>query len=168
LPLELFLYIHILNRTIRRRTGVDVNLPEIKLKMRFDYQGKTKSGKLFRSKNIGQVAEETRQHQVSMMRNVPIQGIRIEDIDMSQEVYTIIDDINGKMIAYAPVLITFWADSIENIIKFVIKEEFRTIEIIEPEELSLSKGDLEKILFKVSQDLSEYRQYFLRKIDNWK
>jgi len=143
-------------------------MAEIKVKMRFDYTGKAKSSKFFGSKNIEQLAEETRQHQVSMMRNVPIQGIRIEDIDMSQEVYSVIDDITGKKLAYAPVVIIFYADNIEDVLKFVVKEEFRTVEILAPDEMLLSKGDMEKLLFKVSQELSEYREYLLRKIDNWK
>jgi len=143
-------------------------LAEIKVKMRFDYTGKAKSSKFFGSKNIEQLAEETRQHQVSMMRNVPIQGIRIEDIDMSQEVYAVIDDITGKKLAYAPVVIIFYADNIEDVLKFVVKEEFRTVEILAPDEMLLSKSDMEKLLFKVSQELSEYREYLLRKIDNWK
>lgn len=143
-------------------------LTEIKIKLRFDYPGQAKSGKLFGSKNVEQIAEETRQHKVSMMRNVPIQGIRIEDIDMSQDIYSLVDDITGKKIAYAPVVITFFADSIEDAIKFVVKEEFRTVEIIEPEELQLSKGDMEKLLFRISLELTEYRDHWLRKIDNWK
>ncbi|MEA4926671.1 MAG: hypothetical protein VB084_15365 [Syntrophomonadaceae bacterium] len=143
-------------------------MAEIKLKLRFDYPGQVKSGKLFGSKNPEQQADDTRQHKVAMMRNVPIQGIRIEDIDMSQDIYSLIDDITGKKVAYAPVMITFFADSIEDAIKFVIKEEFRTVEILEPEELQLTKSDLEKLLFRVSMELNEYRDHLLRKIDNWK
>jgi len=143
-------------------------LSEIKIRLRFDYPGHIKSGKLFGNKNLEQQADETRQHKVSMMRNVPIQGIRIEDIDMSQDIYSLIDDITGKKIAYAPVVITFFADSIEDAIKFVIKEEFRTVEILEPEELQLSKSDMEKILFRISLELTEYRDHLLRRIDNWK
>jgi hypothetical protein len=136
--------------------------------MRFDYIGKAKSSKFFGNKNLEQLAEETRQHQVSMMRNIPVQGIRIEDIDMSQEVYSIIDDFSGKKMAYAPVVITFYADSIEEVLKFVVKEEFRTVEILEPDELLLVRNDMEKLLFKISQELGEYREYLMRKIDNWK
>jgi hypothetical protein len=149
-------------------TGVDKILSEIKIKIRFDYLGKAKSGKLFGNKNVEQVAEETRQQQVSLLRNVPVQGIRIEDIEMSQEVYLVMDEISGKKHAYAPVLITFYADSIEDAIKFSMKEEFRTVEIIEPGELLLSKNDIEKLLFKVSKELVAYKDYLMRKIDNWK
>lgn len=143
-------------------------MSELKMKLRFDYLGKAKSGKLFGGKNVEQMAEETRQHQVSLIRNVPIQGIRIEDIDMSQEVYLVMDDISGKKLVYAPVVITFYADSIEDAIKFSMKEEFRTVEIIEPEELLLSKRDIEKLLFKVSKELVAYKEYLMRKMDNWK
>ncbi len=103
-----------------------------------------------------------------MMRNVPVQGISIEDIDMSQDIYSLIDDITGKKMAYAPVVITFYADSIEDAIKFIVKEEFRTVEIIEPEELVLSKSDMEKLLFRISLELSEYKEYIFRKVDTWK
>ncbi|MDD4801412.1 MAG: hypothetical protein PHF24_00525 [Syntrophomonas sp.] len=143
-------------------------MSEIKLKLRFDYQGKAKTGKLFGNKNVEQMAEETRQQQVSLLRNVPVQGVRIEDIEMSQEVYAVIDELNGKKLAYAPVIITFYADSIEDAIKFSMKEEFRTIEIIEPDELVLSKNDIEKLLYKVSTELVAYKDYLLRKMDTWK
>lgn len=143
-------------------------MSEIKIRIRFDYPGQVKSGKLFGGKNLEQMAEDTRQHKVSMMRNVPIQGIRIDDIDMSQDIYSLIDDITGKKIAYAPVVITFVADGIEDAVKFVIKEEFRTVEIIEPEELQLSKSDVEKLLFRISLELTEYRDILMRKMDNWK
>lgn len=143
-------------------------MSEIKVKMRFDYLGQAKTNKLFGGKNLEQLAEETRQHKVSMMRNVPIQGIRIDDIDMSQDIYSIIDDITGKKVVYAPVVITFYADNLEDVVKFVIKEEFRTVDFVEPEELRLSKNDLEKLLFKISQELSDYRDYLVRKIDNIK
>ena len=143
-------------------------MPAIKIKLRFDYVGKAKSGKLFGNKNPEQLADDARQHKVTMMRNVPVQGISIDDIDMSQDIYALIDDITGKKVAYAPVVITFYADSIEDAIKFIVKEEFRTVEIIEPEELMLSKSDMEKLLFRISLELSEYREYLFRKVDNWK
>ena len=63
-------------------------MTKIRMKVRFDYLGKTRQGKFFGGKNGVQVAEEIRQHKVSLVRNVPIQGIFIEDIDMSQK-YTL-------------------------------------------------------------------------------
>lgn len=143
-------------------------MPALKLKLRYDYKCHAKARKLFSSKSIEEMAEETRQHKVLMMRNVPIQGISIQEIDMSQEVYAVIDDITGRRIAYAPVIITMCADSLEDAIKYVAKEEFRTVDIIEPSELVLSQTDIEKLLIKFNYELLDYRDLLLRKIDNAK
>jgi len=147
----------------------ELPLAKLKLKVRFDFSGKSRSkGLLWGSKNGEELAEEIRQHKVSLVRNVPIQGIHIEEVDMSQEVYTIIDEITGRAVWYAPVYIVFIADSIEDAIKFTMKEEFRTVEVIEPQELSVPKIDIERLLFRISEELINYKNYLERKIDNWK
>lgn len=143
-------------------------MERLRMRVRFDYAGRAKSSKLWGSKNVEQVAEEIRQQKIALIRNVPIQGIHIEDIDMSQEVYSIYDEITGKPVAYAPVLISFSADNIEDAIKFTMNEEFRTVEVLQPEEISLTRVDLERLLFKVGKDFTEYKEYLERKIDNWK
>ncbi len=140
----------------------------IRVKLRLDYAGYGKQAKLFGGKNLEQMAEEARQHKVSLLRNVPTQGIHIEEVDMSGEVYTVYEEIGRKMVAFAPVLITFCADSIEDAIKFSMKDEFRTVEVLEPENLTLSKYDLERLVFKVSEELISYKEYMLNKINNWK
>jgi len=139
----------------------------IKIKLRLDYLGQGGKTKLFGNKNVEQIAEEVRQHKVALLRNVPSQGIRIEDIDMSGEVYSLYEEISRKMIAYAPVVITFTADSIEDALKFSMKDEFRTVEVLEPESISLVKADVERILYKVSGELRDYKEYMLKKINNW-
>jgi hypothetical protein len=138
------------------------------MKVRFDYAGRAKSSKLWGSKNLEQVAEEVRQQKMTLLRNVPTQGIHIEDIDMTQEVYSIYDDITGKPVAYAPVLINFSADTIEDAIKFTMNEEFRTIEVLQPEEIRLARVDMERLLYKVGKDVSDFKDYLERKMDNWK
>ncbi len=143
-------------------------MSKIRMKVRFDYQGKTRQGRLFGGKSGDQMAEELRQHKVSLIRNVPIQGIYIEDIDMSQEVYTVLDEVTGKMTSFAPVTITFRADSLEDAAKFTMKEEFRTIEVLEPEELTLSRLDTERLLLKICEEMLNYRSYLERKLDNWR
>ncbi|MEA1960052.1 MAG: hypothetical protein U9N81_01960 [Bacillota bacterium] len=140
----------------------------LKIKLRLDYIGTGKPSKIFGGKSAEQLAEENRQHKVSLMRNVPIQGIRIDEIDMSQEIYFVLDEITGKSIAYAPVLITFYADGIEDAIKFSMKEEFRTVEVLEPEKMEFTRYEIERLLFKVSEELGEYKEYLVRKMNNWK
>ena len=142
-------------------------MADIKIKLRLDYLGQGKTGGFFGNKNVEQIAEQIRQHKVALLRNVPSQGIRIEDIDMSGEVYAIYEEISRKMIAYAPVVITFSADSIEDALKFSMKDEFRTVEVLEPENQSLTKADVERILYKVSEELRDYKEYMLKKMNNW-
>lgn len=147
----------------------DEEMGRLRFKARFDYVNRNKATrKLFSSRSQEQIAEEIRQHKVSMIRNVPIQGIFIEDIDMSLEVYAVIDEISGKELIYAPVVITFSADSLEDVIRFTMKEEFRTVEMLEPEELAFSRIELERILLRANETFSNYRQYLQRKIDNWR
>lgn len=138
------------------------------MRVRFDFVGRGKQGKLFGGKSSEQLAEEVRQHKVTLIRNVPIQGIYIDDIDMSQEIYMVQDDITGKMLAYAPVSIVFYADSLEDAVKFTMKEEFRKVEVLEPEEVNLSKFEVERLLLRVSEELVNYKGYLERKLDNWK
>lgn len=141
----------------------------IKVKLRFDYAGKTKSGKLFfGGKNIEDSAEENRQKKATLLRNIPIQGIYIEDIDMSQDVYVVYDDFEAKNIAYAPVSITLRADGLEELVKFSMKEELRRIEVIEPDEMHLSKQAVEHLVFKINNELIEYKEHLLRRVENWK
>jgi hypothetical protein len=135
-------------------------------KIRFDYPGRAKSGKLFGNKNIEQLADDNRQQKVAKMRNVPMQGIRIDDIDMSQDIYTLVDDITGTRVAYAPVVITLVADRIDELVQFAVMEDFRTIEIIEPGELLLAKDEIEKLIFRVSKESSGYRDHLQRQMDN--
>lgn len=140
----------------------------LKLRVRFDYIGRRSGKKLFGNKSSEQMAEEIRQHKVSQIRNVPVQGIQIDDIDMSQEIYSVIDEITGRRICYAPVIIMFSADTLEDVLRFIMKEEFRTIEIIQPEQIELSRIELERLLLRVNDELINYRDYLERKIDNWK
>ena len=85
-----------------------------------------------------------------------------------QKNYTVQDDITGKKLAYAPVSIVFYADSLEDAVKFTMKEEFRKVEVLEPEDVNLSKFEVERLLLKVSEELVNYKGYLQRKLDNWK
>ncbi|MDD3879606.1 MAG: hypothetical protein PHP26_06410 [Syntrophomonas sp.] len=144
-------------------------MTRIQMRVRFDFMGKSKSGRLlWGGKNPEQLAEELRQHKASLIRNIPVQGVHIDDIDMSQDLYSIYDEISGKQICFAPVLITFTAASMEDAIRFTMKEEFRTVELIEPEEITLSRPEIERLLLRISEELAEYRNYIEKRLDNWK
>ncbi len=136
----------------------------VRAKIRLDFKGVGKPGKLFfGGKNTEKAAEEVREQQVAMFRNVPIQGIAIEDIDMSIEVYTVYDDINHSDVAYAPVVLTVSADTLQDVLRFIAREDFRKIEILEPQTIQLSKYGIERLLFKISEELKSYREHLERK-----
>lgn len=147
-----------------RVNGEMVNVP-LRLKVRFDYRGVAKSkGLFFGGKNVEQVAEEVREHKAALLRNVPVQGIYIEDIDTSSEVYTVMDEATGGLVAYAPVLVTIKAEVIEDVVRFIMRDEFRKVEVLEPDQVILSRVDVERFLFRMNEELRSYRQILERKL----
>lgn len=139
------------------------NERSLKLRIRFDYRGE-KAGRLFGGKSPDKIAEETREQKAALMRNVPKKGIYIEDIDMGTEVYTIYDEDTGKETAFAPLELTVTADTIEDIIRFIMCQEFRKIEFIEPEEIVFSNKDLERILYKMNEELNNFSAYLEKRM----
>lgn len=136
----------------------------IRAKIRLDFKGTIKPGKLFfRGKSIEKVAEEIREQNVSAFRNIPLQGINILDIDMGAEVYTVFDEFNNVDIAYAPVVIDVAADTVEDLVRMVAREDFRKIDMISPDTVSLSHVELERALFRVAEEFKNYRYAFERK-----
>ena len=62
------------------------------------------------------MAEEVREQRATLLRNIPIQGVRIEDINTNGEVYVLTDETSGDEVAYAPVEFVLEADTIEDVI----------------------------------------------------
>ena len=72
-------------------------------KVRLDFKGNGKPGRLlFGGKPSDKAAEEAREQQIAIFRNIPLHGVQIMDIDVSTEVYSVSDDLTGANIAYAP------------------------------------------------------------------
>lgn len=149
---------------VKIKVGDDIVVGSFRIKVRFDYKGK-RVGKLFGGKSVEQVAEEIREQKVALLRNVPFQGVHIEDIDMSGDVYTVMDEFNGQLVSFAPVVITFRSESLDDVIRFIMKEEFRRVEVLEPEQVLLSKTDIERLLFKANEELKEFKLYLERKFE---
>lgn len=134
------------------------------LKVRLDFKGTGKPGRfLFGGKPTDRAAEEAREQQVAVFRNVPIQGIQIVDIDASAEVYTVYDDLTNSDTAYAPLVLTVKADSLENTIRFIARDDFRKIEILDPAYVTLNHSDIERLLFKVYEEMKEFRHRLEKK-----
>lgn len=144
--------------------GEEIIYGRILAKIRLDFKGINKPGKLFfGGRNTEKVAEEAREQSVAMFRNIPMQGVTIEDIDMSIDVYTVYDDINNTDVAYAPVLLVISADTLQDVLRFVVRDEFRKIEILEPPGIQLTKQDIERLFFRMSEEMNNYRDYMERK-----
>ena len=150
---------------VKVKLGDEIVQSKIRFKVRFDYRGEYKPGKfLFGGKPVEQVAQETREEQLALLKNIPVQGISFIDCDISQEPYVVYDEALGEKVAYAPCEITMHADSIEDIIRFVMREEFRKLEILEPPQMFITNKDLERILFRMSEELKNQLMLLSRKI----
>lgn len=141
----------------------------IRMRVRFDYVAEAKtSRRLFAGKGGDEQAEELRQHKIALIRNVPVQGVNIEEIDMSKEIYTICDEYTNRLSTCAPVTITFSVETLEDAVKFVMKDEFRTIEILEPTHIDIGRIEMERLFSKINEGLQAYRSSLEKKMDNWK
>lgn len=135
----------------------------IRAKIRLDFKGRGKQGRLFGGRSLEQGAEDAREHHVTLFRNVPLQGLQIDDIDISGAVYSVMDDVSNVETAYAPVVLQVSADSLEEMLPFIVRAEFRKIDIIEPSSLELDRHHLERLLFRLAEETMNYKRYLERK-----
>ncbi|MFZ5592254.1 MAG: hypothetical protein ACOY81_10665 [Bacillota bacterium] len=136
---------------------------KIRARIRLDFKGTAKSRRIFGGKSIEKAAEEAREYNAAMFRNIPIQGLTINDIDLGMEVYTVFDDVSNAECAYAPVVLDVSADSVEELLKLVTREDFRKIEILSPPTMTVSRYELERLFFRLSEEMRNYRNYLERK-----
>ncbi len=137
---------------------------QFRAKIRLDFRGMSRRGRfLFGTKPTDKVAEEIREQHVALLRNVPVQGIQIEDIDMGGQIYTVYDESINAEVAYAPVELTIVSDALESVLRFISREEFRRIEIIAPPNLTLSRFEIERMFFKVHEEIRQVREWVERK-----
>ncbi|OPZ74782.1 MAG: hypothetical protein BWY80_00448 [Firmicutes bacterium ADurb.Bin456] len=133
-------------------------------KVRLDFKGDGKPGRLlFGGKPSDKAAEEAREQQVAIFKNIPLPGVQIMDIDLGTEVYTVTDDFTGASIAYAPLVLTIQVDSLESMLRFVTREDFRKVEILDPAFVTLSHYEIERMLFKVYEETKDYKSRLERK-----
>ena len=140
------------------RIGDELLTEHVRVRIRLDYRGESRSGRFFfGSKSKEQMAESTREQQVAVLRNVPLQGIMIEDVDLSLDVYTVSQGEGRRThdFAYAPIILTLRVENLDDLLPLLIKPEFRKIEFLSPENISLHRLDLERLLFRLSQSFQQ-------------
>jgi hypothetical protein len=126
----------------------------VKAKIRFDYKAESGTGRKFfwQRHDLRQLAKDIRARNVSLLRNLPFQGLNLEALDPEQEVYLVTEEDNHQEVAYAPVEMVVEADSLADLMPLTLREEFRKIKVLEPAELSLSNTDVERFLFRVNEE----------------
>lgn len=130
----------------------------LKFKIRFDYKGKPRPARLFfGGKKNEDVALEIRDQQVALWRNIPLQGLYVDDIELG-EIYNVYDEELDEEVTFAPLEMMVYADCLEDMLRFILREEFRRIEILEPRNIHLTNKETEKLLFKVNE-LMQQRSY---------
>ncbi len=140
---------------LRIKKGDGWELVPIKARIRLDFRGEASRRPLFFGKVPPEAAaQERRERQLATLKNLPWQGVTLEDLNADYEIYTVNQPEQGEKVAYAPVELTVTADSLEDLMAFVLRDEFRKIKILEPAELNLAATDVEKTIFKMGQ---EYR-----------
>jgi 5-methylcytosine-specific restriction endonuclease McrBC GTP-binding regulatory subunit McrB len=151
---------------MRVKVGDEIISNRIKIRIRLDYKGETKPPRFFfGGKTTDKVAQELREQKAALIRNIPVQGINIEDINCSMEIYQVLDELEREEIAFAPMVITLTAENIEDVIRFIMREEFRKIEIIEPDNIVFSRQDLERFLAKVNEEMDTNKQLWEKKVN---
>lgn len=141
---------------VRKYLDGEISETTVRVRIRMDFKSQVKK-KFLGNNNLIKAAEDTREQQVALLRNVPFQGIKVEDIDVAMEIYVVYDESTGEDVAYAPILLILEADSFDDVVRFIMRDEFRKVEIIEPQEIFMSKQDAERLLFKINTELRSYR-----------
>lgn len=157
-----------LRNYMKIKIGDQVLAEHIRVRVRLDYKGKAKSGRFFfGSKTKEEMAESVREQQVALLRNVPLQGIIIEDIDLSLDLYTV-DENEGRRtheVAYAPIILTLRLENIDDLIPMLVKPEFKKIEFLSPESINIHRLEMERVLYRLSisfqQELKALERKFL-------
>lgn len=140
------------------RIGNELLTEHVRVRIRLDHRGESRSGRFFfGSKSKEQIAETMREQQVALLRNVPLQGILIEDCDLSLDVYVVSegDGRHTQEVAYAPIILTLRIENLDDLLPLLIKPEFRKIEFLSPENISLHRLDMERLLFRLSQSFQQ-------------
>lgn len=133
----------------RENTAKEAAPKYIRAKVRLDFRGKVRPPRFFfGGKNSEEMAEELREQQAALWRNVPVQGIFVENIQLGQ-IYTVYEEDIDDDVAYAPMELELRADSLSHLVRFAVREEFRRISILEPQLLQLSVHDTEQVFFQV-------------------
>lgn len=125
---------------------------KLKFRLRLDYRAEERSGRFFfGGKTSAAMAETVREQQMGLLKNVPLQGLTFEDFDASMDIYLVDegDHRRKQEVAYAPLLVTIKAENIEDVFPLILKQEFKKIEVLGPENINIERAELERLLYSI-------------------
>ena len=131
---------------------------KIKFRLRLDFRAEEKSGRFFFGGKSSEVmAEAVREQQMGILKNVPLQGLTFEDFDASMDIYLVNEgDLSRKKeVAYAPLLVTVSANNLEDIFPLLLRPEFKKIEVLEPESITIERLELERLLYSLYKNFKQ-------------
>ena len=140
------------------RIGNELLTEHVRVRVRVDYSGESRNGRFFfGGKSKEQMAETMRQQQVALLKNVPLQGILIEDVDLSIDVYSVTEKDGRRKheVAFAPIILTLRIENLDDLLPLLLKPEFRKIDFLSPENVTLHRLDMERLLFRLSQTFQQ-------------
>lgn len=131
---------------------------KLKFRFRLDFRAEEKSGRFFfGGKTSEAMAETAREQQMGLLKNVPLQGLTFEDFDASMDIYLVNEgDLNRKKeVAYAPLLVTVRANNIEDIFPLLLRPEFKKIEVLGPDSVTIDRLELERLLYSIFKNFRQ-------------
>lgn len=143
---------------IKVRINDELLSGKLKFRIRLDFRAEEKSGRFFfGGKTSEAMAEEVREQQVGLLKNVPLQGISFEDFDASMDIYLVNegDQRRKQEVAYAPLLVTIKADNIEDVFPLLLRPEFKKIEALGPESITIERLELERLMYTISKNFKQ-------------
>ncbi len=121
---------------------------KIQARVRFDYRGTPHPARFFfGGRGSREVAENLREQQATLWRNVPLQGVQVDDI-VFLDMYSVHEKSGEGEITYAPLEVLIAVDSLEDCLRFVCKAEFRRLQVIHPSAVSLNGHEVERLLYR--------------------
>ena len=136
------------------RINNEVVSDKLRMRIRLDYRAEEKSGRfLFGGKTNEAMAEAVREQQMNILKNVPLQGVTIQEFDTGLDTYLVTEEVNKRTreAAYAPLVLTLKADHIEDVLPLLLKTAFRKVEMLGPENVSVSKQEMERLMFTINK-----------------
>lgn len=133
---------------------------KLRLQVRLDFRAEEKSGRFFfGGKTSEAMAVTLREQQMGLIKNVPLQGLTFEHFDASMDIYLVEegDQRRKREAAFAPLVITLKADSIEDVFPLLLRPEFKKIEVLGPDNIKISKVELERLLYTIFKNFQGKR-----------